>query len=66
MTPDDYDPRQDLTRGIEECYRAIRARVAAGGPAWTPKADWAATRTAPPSSASQRLGLPDQPSRQNR
>lgn len=31
---DDYDPTADFARSIDECYRAIRERVAAGGPGW--------------------------------
>ena len=27
----------DFSRSIEECYRVIRERVAAGGPGWVPK-----------------------------
>jgi hypothetical protein len=32
-----YDASDDVTKSIEEAYRAIRARVAAGGPSWQPK-----------------------------
>jgi site-specific DNA-methyltransferase (adenine-specific) len=32
--PDDYDAAADFTASIEEAYRAIRARVAKGGPGW--------------------------------
>jgi hypothetical protein len=31
---DDYDPTADFSASIDECYRAIRERVAAGGPGW--------------------------------
>jgi hypothetical protein len=31
---DDYDPTADFARSIDECYRAIRERVQAGGPGW--------------------------------
>ena len=31
---DDYDPTADFAASIDECYRAIRERVAAGGPGW--------------------------------
>ena len=33
---DDYDAADDLTRSIEFCYRAIRERIARGGPPWVP------------------------------
>ena len=33
----EYKPRDDFSRSIEECYRVIRERVAAGGPKWVPK-----------------------------
>jgi hypothetical protein len=36
---DDYDPQDDLARSLEEAYRAIRERMANGGPAWKPRAD---------------------------
>jgi len=37
MTPDDdYDAADDLSRSIEFCYRAIRERIARGGPPWMP------------------------------
>jgi len=32
MTNDDYDAAADMSGSIEECYRAIRERVARGGP----------------------------------
>jgi len=39
MTPDDdYDAADDLSRSVEECYRAIRERIARGGPPWVPPA----------------------------
>jgi len=31
---DDYDPTADFAASIDECYRAIRERVAGGGPGW--------------------------------
>ena len=31
---DDYDATADFAASIDECYRAIRERVAAGGPGW--------------------------------
>jgi hypothetical protein len=33
---DDYDAADDLSRSIAECYRAIRERIARGGPPWVP------------------------------
>lgn len=33
-TEDDYDAEADFARSIMECYRFVRARVAAGGPGW--------------------------------
>ena len=33
----EHKPRDDFSRSIEECYRVIRERVAAGGPKWVPK-----------------------------
>jgi len=41
MTPqadDDYDAAADMTASINECYRAIRERIARGGPPWVPPA----------------------------
>jgi hypothetical protein len=32
----DYDAQDDLAGSIAECYAAIRARITAGGPGWTP------------------------------
>ena len=37
-TDDAYDPQADFEASIAECYRAVRARVAAGGPGWVPQA----------------------------
>lgn len=34
---DTYDAQDDLAKSLDEGYRAIRNRVAAGGPAWEPK-----------------------------
>ena len=31
---DDYNPTADFAASIDECYRAIRARVLAGGSGW--------------------------------
>jgi hypothetical protein len=36
LNDDDYDAADDLSRSIEECYRAIRERMARGGPPWVP------------------------------
>jgi len=35
--PDDYDAEDDFGKSIEECYRVIRERMAAGGKGWEPK-----------------------------
>ena len=32
-----YDAEDDFAKSLEEGYRAIRERVAAGGPGWLPK-----------------------------
>ena len=32
----DYDSHEDLSRGIDACYEAIRERVAKGGEPWVP------------------------------
>lgn len=32
-----YDPSADMGKSLEDCYAAVRARVAAGGPGWEPK-----------------------------
>jgi hypothetical protein len=32
-----YDAADDFAKSLEEGYRVIRERVAAGGPGWTPK-----------------------------
>jgi len=34
--PDDYDASDDFARSIDEAYRIIRERKAAGGKGWTP------------------------------
>ena len=34
---DDYDAAADMSASIEECYRAIRERVARGGPGFDPE-----------------------------
>ena len=34
---DDYQPREDFARSIDECYRVIRERMARGGPGWEPR-----------------------------
>jgi hypothetical protein len=31
-----YDPTDDFAKSIDEAYRVIRVRMAAGGPGWTP------------------------------
>jgi len=36
MNDDDYDAAADFDRSIHECYRAVRARMAQGGPPWVP------------------------------
>lgn len=36
IKPDDYNPRDDLNKSVNECYRAIKERVANGGPGWEP------------------------------
>jgi hypothetical protein len=36
MTDDNYDTAKDMSASIEECYRAIRERIARGGPPWVP------------------------------
>lgn len=33
----EYDGDLDLARGAEEAYREIRARIARGGPGYSPK-----------------------------
>jgi len=33
----EYDAQDDFAKSLEEGYRAIRERVAAGGPGWVPK-----------------------------
>ena len=35
---DDYDFAKDFAASIEFCYRAIRERMARGGPPWVPPA----------------------------
>lgn len=32
-----FDPRKDFEKSMEEGFRVIRERVAAGGPGWEPK-----------------------------
>jgi hypothetical protein len=32
-----YDAADDFSRSLDDCYAAIRVRVAAGGKAWEPK-----------------------------
>ena len=34
-----YDAEDDFAKSIEECYRAIRKRIAEGGKGWKPRAD---------------------------
>lgn len=36
MKDPEYDGERDFALGIEEAYRLIRARIAAGGPPWVP------------------------------
>jgi Holliday junction resolvase RusA-like endonuclease len=36
-SPDEYDADADIEGSFSEAYRAVRERVAAGGPGWTPK-----------------------------
>jgi hypothetical protein len=35
--PPDFDPIADFAASLDEAYRVIRERKAAGGPGWTPK-----------------------------
>lgn len=37
MPKPDYDGKDDFAKSIGVGFEAIRERVAAGGPAWTPK-----------------------------
>src|SRR5262245_36637897 len=37
MNLDDFDAEADCWRSVAECYRVIRARVAAGGEGWQPR-----------------------------
>ena len=37
LTRADFDPTADFAGSLDEAYRAIRERKAAGGPGWTPK-----------------------------
>lgn len=32
----DYQPRDDFNKSVDECYRAVKQRVAQGGPNWKP------------------------------
>ena len=32
----EYDAAKDMEGSIDDCYRAIRERQAAGGPGWNP------------------------------
>jgi hypothetical protein len=34
---DEYDAERDLAESINEAYRAIRERIANGGPRWVPR-----------------------------
>jgi len=38
LPDDDYDSADDFARSVDEAYRVVRERVAAGGPSWTPQA----------------------------
>ena len=35
---DDYNAQKDFANSLNECYRVIRERMAAGGPGWVHKA----------------------------
>jgi len=39
MSTDDYDAAADFGGSLNECYRAIRERMAQGGPPWVPQVD---------------------------
>lgn len=39
MTDNTYDAQKDLSGSLNECYRVIRKRKAAGGDGWNPKRD---------------------------
>ena len=30
----EYDPQRDFSKSLQEAYRAVRERVASGGPGW--------------------------------
>ena len=32
-----YDAADDFSRSLDDCYRAVRERVAAGGKGWVPR-----------------------------
>jgi hypothetical protein len=34
----EYDPQRDMNESLQDCYRAIRERQAAGGPGYAPGA----------------------------
>lgn len=37
MISKDYDPTADFAGSLNECYRAVRERIADGGPPWVPR-----------------------------
>ena len=45
MDSDGYDGKDDFWCSYHACMAAIRERITAGGPGWTPKAASAATAT---------------------
>lgn len=51
----EYDAERDFAISLQEAYRVIRERMAAGGPPWRPKQERAADIAAPPSN---RAGSP--------
>lgn len=38
IKPDDHQPRDDFSKSVDTAYEAVKERVAAGGPNWSPKA----------------------------
>jgi hypothetical protein len=34
---DSYNANVDFAESLDDCYRAVRARIAAGGKGWEPK-----------------------------
>jgi hypothetical protein len=45
---DDYDAADNLAGSIQEAFRVIRERMAAGGPGWNPHTRWPLLRPADP------------------